>query len=139
MTGKRETVNFLPVNSCVVTHVLFAAWLPQKKLINPDIFHHPGTKYANNVSCVDQWSSVKKSQMSQLLQIYLWGPDCTIFGENWQALGASPKVVTVFKEDYILPFQFWPNLTRSPTIISCYVNPHRNLYLVLHQFMNKMQ
>ena len=32
-----------------------------------------------------------------------------------------------------------PNLTRSPTIISCYVNPHKNLYLLeaLHQLLNK--
>ena len=32
-----------------------------------------------------------------------------------------------------------PNLTRSPTVISCYVNPHRNSYLLeaLHQLMDK--
>ena len=37
------------------------------------------------------------------------------------------------------PLRFQPNLTRSPTIISHYVNPHRNLYLVeaLHQLLNK--
>ena len=52
--------------------------------------------------------------------------------------GISPKMVTVLKEGYTLPFQFWPNLTRSPNIISCSVNPHRNLYLLetLHQLMN---
>ena len=32
-----------------------------------------------------------------------------------------------------------PNLTRSPTITSCYVNPHRNLHLLesLHQLIDK--
>ena len=32
-----------------------------------------------------------------------------------------------------------PALTRSPTIISCYVNPHKNFYLLeaLHQLMDK--
>ena len=37
------------------------------------------------------------------------------------------------------PKWFCPNLTRSLTIISCYVNPHRSLYLMeaLHQLFNK--
>ena len=45
----------------------------------------------------------------------------------------------MLKECYTLPFQTRPNLTRSPTIISCYVNCHGNLYLMeaLHQLMNK--
>ena len=40
---------------------------------------------------------------------------------------------------YTLPFQTRPNLTRSPSIISCYVHPRRNLYLLeaLHQLINK--
>ena len=51
----------------------------------------------------------------------------------------QPKVVTVLKEGYTLPFRFQPNLTGSPNIISCYVNPHINLYPLetLHQLMNK--
>ena len=38
-----------------------------------------------------------------------------------------------------LPVGFRPNLARSPTIISCYVNPHRNLYLLeaLHHLISK--
>ena len=35
--------------------------------------------------------------------------------------GASPKVITVLREGYTLPFRFRPNLTRSPTVISNYV------------------
>ena len=60
------------------------------------------------------------------------------FWEKWAALGASPKV-TVLREDYTLPFWFRPNLTRSPTVISCFVNPNENLYLLeaLHQLVNK--
>ena len=59
--------------------------------------------------------------------------------KKWAALGISPKVVTVLREGYTLPFRVRPNLTRSPTIISCYVNPHRNLYLLeaLHQLLSK--
>ena len=59
--------------------------------------------------------------------------------KNWLDLGASLKVVQILKEGYTLPFQTRPNLARSPTIISCYVNPHRNFYLLeaLHQLINK--
>ena len=61
------------------------------------------------------------------------------FWETWKALGAGPKVVQMLKEGYTHPLQTRPNLTRSPTILSCYVHPHRNLYLLdaLHQLTNK--
>ena len=51
----------------------------------------------------------------------------------------SPKVVTVQREGYTVLFWFQPNLTRYPAIKSCYVNLHRNLYLVdaLHQLLNQ--
>ena len=39
----------------------------------------------------------------------------------------------------LLPFRIQPKLTRSPTVISRYVNPHRNSYLMeaLHQLTDK--
>ena len=45
----------------------------------------------------------------------------------------------MLKDGYTLPFQARPNLTRSPAIVSCYVHPYRNLYLLmaLHQLTNK--
>ena len=59
--------------------------------------------------------------------------------KKWLNLGAGPKVVQILKEGYTLPFRFWPNLSRIPTAISCYGNPHRNLKLLeaLHQLMDK--
>ena len=59
--------------------------------------------------------------------------------EKWEALGVSPKVVTTHREGYTLPFQFRPNLTRSPTVVSSYINPHKNLNLLeaLYQLVNK--
>ena len=60
-----------------------------------------------------------------------------VFWEKWEALGSSPKVVTILREGYTLPFQF--NLTRSPTVISNYVNPQRQSHLpeALYQLTNK--
>ena len=61
------------------------------------------------------------------------------FWKTWLYLGAGPKLVQILREGYILPFRIQPKLTRSPTAISCYVNPHRNLYLLeaLHQLIDK--
>ena len=61
------------------------------------------------------------------------------FWKTWLKLGAGPKVVQILKEGYTLPFRIRPKLARSPTVISCYVNPHRNSYLLeaLHQLMDK--
>ena len=61
------------VNSCVVNHTLSATGLPQKKGVIPNYCYLcPEIKHVKDVSCVDQSSFVKTSQMSQLLyQIYL--------------------------------------------------------------------
>ena len=61
------------------------------------------------------------------------------FWKIWLDLGAGPKAVQILQEGYTLPFQTRPNLSRNPTVISCYGNPHRNLSLLeaLHQPMDK--
>ena len=48
-------------------------------------------------------------------------------------------MVQILKEGYTLSFQIRPNLSRFPTVVSCYGNPHRNLNLLeaLHQLMDK--
>ena len=67
------------------------------------------------------------------------GARLQIFSEKWLDLGAGPRVVQILKEGYTLPFRIRPNLSRFPTVISCYANPHRNLKLLeaLHQLMDK--
>ena len=96
-------------------------------------------KCVNNVSCVDELCSVKTAPNVPLVQNLPVGARLNQFWETWETLGVGPKVVQMLKEGYTLPFQTRPNLTRSPTIISCYVNPHRNLYLLeaLHQLTDK--
>ena len=61
------------------------------------------------------------------------------FWKTWLNLGAGPKIVQILREGYTLPFRTRPNLTRSPTVVSCYGNPHRNSYLLeaLHQLIDK--
>ena len=61
------------------------------------------------------------------------------YWEKWEALGLSPKVVTILREGYTLPFRFRPYLTRLSTVISNYQNPQRqsNLLEALYQLTNK--
>ena len=86
------------------------------------------------LSCVQPVTNAKNA--AQNLPV---GARLQNFWQTWLDLGASPKVVQILKEGYTLPFRIRPRLTRSPTVISCYVNPHRNSYLLepLHQLIAK--
>ena len=60
---------------------------------------------------------------------------------SWQTFGrfANPRVVSILKDGYILPFKLRPPLVRDPLISSGYANPLRNLYLkeALHALIIK--
>ena len=138
VTENVETRTQLPVYYPVVTHVPFAGGLPQKKGVIPE--HQMPIKSVKGVSCVNQLSSVQN-----VINVPLVVPNLPVgarlhqFWEKWAVLGVSPKVLAVLREGSILPFQSRPNLTRSPIITSCYINPQRNIYLLeaLHQLLNK--
>ena len=105
----------------------------QKKDVIPE--HQRSIK-----SCVDHLSSVQNVTNAPLVV-----PNPPVgsrlheFWEKWAALGVSPKVVSVLRKGYTLLLRFRPHLTRKPTLTSCYVDPHRNNYLLeaLHQLSNK--
>ena len=86
------------------------------------------------LSCVQPVTNVKNAALNLPVGVRLQN-----FWQTWLDLGASPKVVQILKDGYTLPFQIRLKLTRSPTAISCYVNPHRNSYLLetLHQLIDK--
>ena len=130
LTSKSETVNS-HVNSCVV-NVNSVARLPQKKAVIP--FHcqnYTEIKSVKDVSYVDHLSSVNLVTNVPTVALDLpVGARLHQFWEKWAALAASSKVITVLREGYTLPFRFRPNLTRSPTVISNYVNPHKNLHFL---------
>ena len=151
VSGKRKDLNSSPVTSkseTVVLHVnSFVAnvhsvtRLPQKKGINPNYCGtHREIKHVNDVSCVGYLSSANIVTNVPTVAINPpVGARLQQFLEKWEALGSSPKVVTILREGYTLPFQFRPNLTRSPTVISNYVNPQRQSHLLeaLYQLTNK--
>ena len=51
------------------------------------------------------------------------------FWQTWARLGANPRVVSILKEGYVLPFKLKPPLVRHPLIVSGYANPNRNRFL----------
>ena len=112
LTSKSETVNLL-LNSCVANaHSVIG--LPQKKGV---IHNYTEIKYVKDVSCVGHLSSVNLVTNVPAVAI-----DLPVGARLRQFL---KKVVTALREGYTLPFRFRPNLTRSPSVISNYVNPHK--------------
>ena len=128
-SSKSENVNLL-VNSCVA-NAHSVTGLPQKKGINPNYCHnYTEIKYVNDVSCVGHLSSANLVTNVPTVAINPpVGARLHKFWEKWEALGSSPKVATALREGYTLPFRFRPNLTRSSTVISNYVNPKRQSHL----------
>ena len=88
----------------VASHVPSAGGLPQKKGVNPD--HQSSIKSVKGVSCVDQLSSVQNvTNVPHAVPNLPVGTRLQKFWTKWAALGVSPKVLTVLREGYTLPFQ----------------------------------
>ena len=136
-----QTKNSLSVNLNVVKHVPFVKGQSQKKDVSPVIVTSCQEKlksvksasFVTHLSCVQPVKNVKNVATQAV------GTRLQSFWQTWLDLGAGPKVVQILKEGYTLPFRIRPRLTRYPTVISRYVNPHRNSYLLeaLHQLMDK--
>ena len=125
-------------------YVPSAPGLPQRKGISPGVSdcHQEKSqlKSVKSVSCVTQLFCVNPaSNVINVVPNLPVGARLQKFWESWLNLGAGPKVVQILKEGYTLPFRIRPKLTRFPTVISCYVNPQRNSYLLeaLHQLIDK--
>ena len=131
---------FLHVNSCVA-NVHSITGLPQKKGVNSNYcYNQTEIKHVNDVSCVGHLSSANIVTNIPTVAINPpVGARLHQFWEKWEALGSSPKVVTTLGEGYTLPFWFRPNLTRSSTVVSNYINPQRQSHLLeaLYQLVNK--
>ena len=140
----RKTMNTFNVNLDVVHSVHTAPGHSQKNEISPGAAgcycNKSKLKSVKSVSCVTPLSCVNPVINAPNVVTNLpVGARLQNFWKKWLDLGAGPKVVQILKEGYTLPFRIRPNLSRTPTVISCYGNPHRNLKLLeaLHQLMAK--
>ena len=61
------------------------------------------------------------------------------FWQKWSLLGANPRVVSILRDGYILPFKKQTSSGKRSLIVSGYANPLRNLYLkeALHALLQK--
>ena len=135
---------FSNVKPRVVKFVPSAPGLPQRKGISPGVpecqLKKSQLKSVKSASCVTQLSCVNPvSNVPNVALNLPVGAKLQNFWQTWLNLGAGPKVVQILQEGYTLPFRIRPKLTRNPTVISCYANPHRNSYLLeaLHQLIDK--
>ena len=140
----QRTINSLNVNCHVANLVHTAPGHSQRKELSPGsagcYLIQEKLKYIKGASYVTQLSCVKPVRNVLIVVTNLpVGARLQNFWKSWLDLGACPKVVQILREGYTLPFRIRPKLTRSPTVISCYVNPHRNSYLLeaLHQLIDK--
>ena len=142
-----QTINTglnLNVKLPVASHVHSAPGHSQKRELSPGSagchYKNCKLKSVKSVSCVTQLSCAQPvTNVKNAAPNLPVGARLKNFWQTWLHLGAGPKVVQILKEGYTLPFRIRPRLTRSPKVISCYVNPHRNSYLLeaLHQLIAK--
>ena len=137
-------MNILNVKPNVVLSVHTAPGHSQKNEISPGAagctYKKDLLKPVKSVSCVIPLSYVNPVlNAPNVVSNLPVGARLQKFWKNWLDLGAGPKVVQILKEGYTLTFRIRPNLSRTPTVISCYGNPHRNLKLLeaVHQLMDK--
>ena len=121
------------VNYCVVIPVPFVTRnvrQPQKKGVSPPLKKQLEIKSVNCVSSVVQFVSAPSvPNVHSVVHAPLVAGCLQPFWQVWARLGANPKVVSILKEGYVLPFNLKPPLVRDPMIISGYADPLRNLYL----------
>ena len=119
-----QTIDILNVKPHVVTNVHTAPGHSQKRELSPGsagcYYKDCKLKSVKSVSCVTQLSYVQPvTNVKNAASNLPVGARLQNYWQTWLDLGAGPKVVQILKEGYTLPFRIRPNLTRSPTVISC--------------------
>ena len=125
-TFSQELLMDKTVNLSVVNLVRTAPGHSQKKEVSPGwpvchVKKDYKLKSVKGASCVIQLCCVNPVTNVKLAATNLpVGARLQNFWQTWLDLGAGPKVVQILRVGYTLPFRTRPNLTRSPTVISCY-------------------
>ena len=118
--------------SCpVACHVPFAgiSGPSQKKGVSPDPMRRE-IKHVKDVSCVVPCPFAPSAQSApSVVNSLAMGGRLQNFWQVWEKLGSNPRVVSILKEGYMLPFKMRPPLTRSPVVRSGYANPVKNRFL----------
>ena len=137
----KQTVK-LDVYYPVVLHApsVLLPGLPQKKGVRP-VPYQDKIKHVKGVCCVNPCLFVPSvPNVPSAVSEQNVGGRLQSFWQVWQNMGANPRVVSILKEGYTLPFKQRPLLTRFPLIQSGYSSPTKNIYLkeALISLMNKL-
>ena len=137
-----KTLNLLGVCCPVVNPVrtILSHGHPQKKGASPGNCLNK-IKHVKGVCCVNPcvfapiMSNVPNAVAGQNV-----GGRLQQFWHIWLEMGANPRVVSVLRDGYTLPFKNRPCLTRIPLIQSGYASPTKNMYLkdALVSLMHKL-
>ena len=102
---------------------------PQKKGVSPGNCLNK-IKSVKSVFCVDPcvFAPIVPSVPSAVSEHNV-GDRLQEFWQVWQTMGSNPRVVSILKRDYTLPFKQRPVLTRFPVVQSGYANPSKNMHL----------
>ena len=116
-TETQKTVNFQTnVNYSVTGHVPFATKIvrqPQKKGLSPPLKKKVEIKSVNCVSFVVQRVSAPSvPNAHSVVHAPLVGGCLQPFWQTWARLGVNPRVVSILKEVYVLPFKLKLPLVR---------------------------
>ena len=102
---------------------------PQKKGVSPGNCLNK-IKSVKSVFCVDPcvFAPVVPSVPSAVSEHNVGGR-LQDFWQVWQTMGSNPRVVSILKRGYTLPFKQRPVLTRFPVVQSGYASPSKNMHL----------
>ena len=109
----------------VVTHVPSAILHRQlqKKGVGP-VLSVRKIKVVKGVPCINPLSFAPSVQnVTHVATEVSVGGRLQSFWQVWQKLGSNPRVVSVFRDEYSLPFRERPHLCRFPLIVSKYASP----------------
>ena len=126
----------------VVNHVptVHSHGPPQKKRVRPGHCQNK-IKHVKGVCCVNPCLSAPSvPNVPNAVSVQNVGGRLQSFWQVWQNMGSNPRVVSILKEGYTLPFKQRPLLTRFPLVQSGYSSPTKNMYLkeALISLMNKL-
>ena len=127
--------SFVSVPTNVSYHVVcrvptVTRWQSQKKDVKPKSKIKSQIKCVKSASFVGHFVSAPNvPNVPNVASVQPVGGRLQSFWEIWAHKGANPKVVSILKEGYVLPFKVRPPLVRDPLIVSGYANPIRDSHL----------
>ena len=126
----RKTLNLQDVCCPAVFHApsVHLRGPPQKKGVSP-AHYQSKIKHVKVVCCVNPCPFVPSvPNVPNAVSEQTVGGRLQKFWQVWQNMGANPRVVSILKEGYTLPFKQRPRLVRFPLVQSGFASSIKNLF-----------